>query len=156
MGEPSAHYRGGQTNALETISLVGKSRAMKTHGRKQVLLVEDDRELRETLREALEGRGWNVVAVNSGEEALTSWAGIGPDAVVTDYRTADIDGLALARVLRSKVRIPIVIFATELNLDLERQAEAHEVITVRTDDLVSLMAALDHEVSSGSPGDQDQ
>lgn len=115
-------------------------------GKKRLLLVEDNAELREALREALEGRGWSVVAVSSGEEALASWAGAGPDAVVTDYRMGDIDGLDLARVLRSKVRIPIVIFTAELTAGLKNEAQALEVIAVPKGDLDSLMSALDLEV----------
>lgn len=115
-------------------------------GKKRLLLVEDNPELREALREALQRRGWSVVAVSSGEEALASWAGVGPDAVVTDYRMADIDGLDLARTLRSKVRIPIVIFTAELTADLKTEAEALDVIAVRKGDLDSLMSALDLEV----------
>lgn len=115
-------------------------------GKKRLLLVEDNPELRQALREVLEGRGWSVVAISSGEEALASWAGVGPDAVVTDYRMADIDGLDLARVLRSKVRIPIVIFTAELTADLKNEAEALDVIAVPKGDLDSLMSALDLEV----------
>lgn len=115
-------------------------------GKKRLLLVEDNPELREALQEALEHRGWSVVAVSSGEEALASWAGAAPDAVATDYRMADIDGLDLARVLRSKVRIPIVIFSAELTAGLKNEAEALAVIAVPKGDLDSLMSALDLEV----------
>lgn len=110
---------------------------------KRLLLVEDNPVLRQALERSLEERGWCVVTAGSGEEALALWPEAAPDAVVTDYRMGQIDGLTLARRLRSKIRIPVVLCTAELTSDLEEEAEALDVIPIRKGDLDALMSALD-------------
>lgn len=112
-------------------------------GGKRLLLVEDHPEMRSALRLTLEDRGWSVVEVCSGEQAITFWPEVAPDAVITDYRMGNVDGLTLARQIRSKVSIPIVIFTWELTAHLMKEAEEIDVAAVQKDDPDSLITILD-------------
>jgi two-component system response regulator MprA len=75
----------------------------------KILIVDDDRALREALRRALTLAGYDTVLAADGEEAL-ALAGTGPDAVVLDVGLPGIDGLEVCRTLRaSGDRVPVLM-----------------------------------------------
>ena len=75
----------------------------------RVLIVDDDRALRDALRRALTLAGYEAVLAADGEEAL-ALAGTGPDAVVLDVGLPGIDGLEVCRALRaSGDRVPVLM-----------------------------------------------
>jgi len=83
-----------------------------------VLLVEDDRELRTTLREALTVEGYRVLAAASLADAHALWAhGAGSDGialVLLDVGLPDGDGEALLATLRSERQahgMPIIVIS---------------------------------------------
>ena len=66
-----------------------------------VLLVEDERKLRELVRSYLERAGFTVLSTGSGAEAITLAASAAPDLVVLDLGLPDVPGEAVARELRA-------------------------------------------------------
>lgn len=66
-----------------------------------VLLVEDERKLRELVRFYLEHAGFAVLSTESGAEALTLAASASPDPVVLDLGLPDVPGETVARELRA-------------------------------------------------------
>jgi two-component system response regulator MprA len=79
-------------------------------GAMRVLIVDDDRALRDALRRALVLGGYETVPVESGEAALAEVARSEPDAVVLDIGLPDIDGLEVCRRLRgSGNRVPVLM-----------------------------------------------
>jgi two-component system response regulator MprA len=76
----------------------------------KVLVVDDDRALREALRRALALGGYDVQLAEGGAQALELLAQALPDAVVLDVAMPDIDGLEVCRRLRQiGNRVPILI-----------------------------------------------
>jgi two-component system response regulator MprA len=76
----------------------------------RVLIVDDDRALRDALRRALVLGGYETVPAESGEAALAQVANGAPDAVVLDIGLPDIDGLEVCRRLRgSGNRVPVLM-----------------------------------------------
>ena len=76
----------------------------------KVLIVDDDRSLRDALRRALVLGGYETVSAINGREALTQVATAMPDAVVLDIGLPDVDGLEVCRRLReSGNRVPVLI-----------------------------------------------
>src|SRR5918995_3498745 len=76
----------------------------------RILIVDDDRALRDALRRALVLGGYETVPVESGEAALAEVARSEPDAVVLDIGLPDIDGLEVCRRLRgSGNRVPVLM-----------------------------------------------
>lgn len=59
----------------------------------QILLVEDDSDLRVTLHEVLRDEGYSVVAVASGGEAIEQASQTRFDLIITDIKTPGTDGL---------------------------------------------------------------
>src|ERR1700684_2259553 len=66
----------------------------------RLLVVDDDRGLRDVLRRALSLSGYEVLLADSGADALSQVSGAVPDAVVLDIGLPDIDGLEVCRLLR--------------------------------------------------------
>lgn len=75
-----------------------------------VLIVDDDRAVRESLRRSLEFNGFQVSMASDGAEAL---AGIGttrPDAVVMDVMMPRLDGIETTKALRTAGNdVPILV-----------------------------------------------
>src|SRR5271165_7265833 len=74
-----------------------------------VLLVEDERKLRELVRSYLERAGLAVLSTGSGAEAITLAAEAAPDLVVLDLGLPDVPGEAVARELRAGGSAPILM-----------------------------------------------
>src|SRR5689334_19159408 len=78
-----------------------------------VLLVEDERKLRELVRSYLERAGLVVLSTSSGAEALTLAATAAPDLVVLDLGLPDVPGETVARELRSAGATPILMLTAK-------------------------------------------
>jgi two-component system, OmpR family, response regulator MprA len=69
----------------------------------KILVVDDERAVRESLRRALELQGYEVELASDGAEALERLAADGqPDAVVLDILMPGIDGLEVCRQIRQR------------------------------------------------------
>ncbi len=76
----------------------------------RLLVVDDDRALREVLRRTLSLAGYDVHLAESGATALSEVARATPDAVVLDIGLPDIDGLEVCRLLRREGnRVPVLM-----------------------------------------------
>jgi DNA-binding response OmpR family regulator len=74
-----------------------------------VLLVEDERKLRELVRVYLERAGLTVLSTASGAEAITLATTTAPDLVVLDLGLPDVPGEEVARELRAAGSVPILM-----------------------------------------------
>jgi two-component system, OmpR family, response regulator MprA len=75
-----------------------------------ILVVDDDRAVREALRRALTLAGYDTQLAQDGEQALEQIVQAVPDAIVLDVGLPGIDGLEVcARVRRMGSRVPILI-----------------------------------------------
>jgi DNA-binding response OmpR family regulator len=74
-----------------------------------VLLVEDERKLRELVRAYLERAGLTVLSTESGAEAIMLAASARPDLVILDLGLPDVPGDAVARELRAAGPVPILM-----------------------------------------------
>ncbi|CAN5685681.1 response regulator transcription factor [soil metagenome] len=76
----------------------------------RVLVVDDDRAVRESLRRSLEFNGYDVHLAGDGAEALAGIGGVAPDVVVMDVMMPRLDGLETTRALRSAGNdVPIIV-----------------------------------------------
>ena len=78
-----------------------------------VLLVEDDRELRTTLREALSVENYRVMTAASAADARAQLAHLGGevDLVLLDLGLPDEDGESLLATLRRDRRTPVIVIS---------------------------------------------
>ena len=78
-----------------------------------VLLVEDERKLRELVRSYLERAGLAVLSTSSGAEAITLAASAAPDLIVLDLGLPDVPGETVARELRANGSVPILMLTAK-------------------------------------------
>jgi CheY-like chemotaxis protein len=79
-----------------------------------ILLVEDTPNVRDFLEATLKFKGYPIISVNNGEEALQFIAGQKPALVITDILMPKLDGYALVQKLRTDsdtYDIPIIIIS---------------------------------------------
>ena len=74
-----------------------------------VLVVEDERKLRDFVRSYLERAGLTVLSTGSGAEAIAMAADGAPDLVVLDLGLPDVPGETVARELRTASAVPILM-----------------------------------------------
>lgn len=72
-----------------------------------VLVVEDERDIREVLRRYLERAGFGVVTTGSGAEALQMLTAAPPDLVLLDLGLPDVDGTEVLRDVHG--RVPVIV-----------------------------------------------
>jgi len=81
-----------------------------TSDSQRVLVVDDDRAVRESLRRSLEFNGYAVSLAGDGAEALAAIASTAPDALVIDVMMPRLDGIEATRALRAAGNdLPILV-----------------------------------------------
>ena len=87
---------------------------------KKILIVDDDRILRQVLQNSLEQKGYQVISAGSGKEALLKFSQDIPDIIVSDVSMPEMDGFEFCRQLRSQTSgklIPFIFLSAKDDLD---------------------------------------
>ena len=104
----------------------------------RVLIVEDDEDTRELLREHLETAGLEVEMAGDGEAALRSVRSFAPDAILLDLMMPVMDGMTFLTRLREDPYtqgLPaVVVTARDLTPDEERYLETAASWVIRKGD----------------------
>ena len=89
----------------------------------KIMLVEDDKSLREIYSIRLVAEGYNIVSAGDGEEALAMAAQEKPDLIISDVMMPKISGFDMLDILRSQPETKDikVIMMTALSSDDQRQ-----------------------------------
>jgi DNA-binding response OmpR family regulator len=96
--------------------MIGRNRFMQREDM-NVLVVEDEKLLNWSLASSLSKWGFEVQPVFSGNEALAQIEKSGFDIVLLDYRLPDLDGLAIARMIRQKQPDAVIFLLTAFQLN---------------------------------------
>ncbi len=78
-----------------------------------ILVVDDEPTLRETLAEALDADGFQVVTAADGREALARCREHRPDLVVLDLMLPELSGIEVCRILRQESGVPILMLTAK-------------------------------------------
>jgi DNA-binding response OmpR family regulator len=78
-----------------------------------VLVVEDERKIRELLRGYLEREGFSVLTTGSGAEAITLAANVAPDLILLDLGLPDVAGETVAAEVRRHAATPILMLTAK-------------------------------------------
>jgi len=114
----------------------------------RVLVVDDERAVRESLRRALVLEGYDVELASGGREALDSVGSGRADVVVLDVLMPDIDGLEVCRRLRGGGdRVPVLMLTARDAISdrvegLEAGADDYLVKPFDLDELIARLRAL--------------
>ena len=82
-----------------------------------VLVVEDERKIRDLVRGYLEREGLGVLTTESGAEAIALARESQPDLVILDLRLPDVPGEEVAREVRSFSQTPILMLTSKASED---------------------------------------
>jgi DNA-binding response OmpR family regulator len=85
----------------------------------QILVVDDDADIRGLLRELLERRGFTVTEAADGREALQTFYGSRPDLVLLDVGMPGMDGWTTLERIRELSEVPVVML-TARSAELEK------------------------------------
>jgi DNA-binding NtrC family response regulator len=115
-----------------------------------VLIVDDEKALRDALSEAVRDLGYDPVVASSGREALAVATQTKPDAAVLDLRMPDMDGLQVLIRLHNDAdgaKLPVAIitaYATAANTIEAMRLGAFDHLTkpVGREDLASLLERM--------------
>jgi two-component system, OmpR family, response regulator MprA len=85
----------------------------------KILVVDDERAVRESLRRALELEGYEIELAEDGGQALERLAREDqPDAVILDVLMPGVDGLEVCRTLRSQgSRLPVLMLTARTQVE---------------------------------------
>src|SRR2546430_999175 len=125
----------------------------------RLLVVDDDRALRDVLRRTLSLAGYEVRLTETGAGALSEIGSSLPDAVVLDVGLPDIDGLEVCRLLRREGnRVPVLMLTARAAVTdridgLDAGADDYLVKPFDVDELKARLRALLRRAHSDGDGD---
>jgi DNA-binding response OmpR family regulator len=77
----------------------------------RILIVDDDPDLLVLLADELRADGFEIQTARSGDEALRRLGQAWPDLLIIDLVMPGLDGLALAREIKSKADLPMIVLS---------------------------------------------
>lgn len=106
---------------------------------KTILVVDDDRAVRDSLRRSLEFNDYKVETANDGTEAISKIQTLKPDAVIMDVMMPRVNGLEATRIIRaSGNEIPILVLTARVAV-----SERVDGLDAGADDYLTKPFALD-------------
>jgi two-component system, OmpR family, response regulator MprA len=113
----------------------------------RVLFVEDDEEIAQVLQRSLRLEGYEVRIAGDGEAALDQSAAFNPDLVILDLGLPKLDGIEVARRLRSSDDVPILMLTARDALEarvegLDSGADDYLVKPFERQELLARLRAL--------------
>ena len=78
-----------------------------------ILVVDDERTLRETLAEGLEEEGFAVFQAADGREAVEAFRRHHPDLILLDLMLPELSGTEVCRIIRAESGVPILMLTAK-------------------------------------------
>jgi CheY-like chemotaxis protein len=121
------------------------------NGCRSVLVVEDEPDIRASLKDALEWEGYHVVAASNGREGLAALPAMPrPCVILLDLMMPVMDGWEFAHVLKGDMElsaIPIVVVTAFTN-EIDRNRFAPQAVIPKPVDLGRLLGTLERYCGS--------
>jgi two-component system KDP operon response regulator KdpE len=96
------------------------------------VLVEDERQIRRFVRDALETEGWTVFEAETVKQGLVEAGTRRPDLVILDLGLPDADGVDFIRGLRGWSQIPVIVLSARTG-----EADKIEALDAGADDYLT-------------------
>jgi len=128
----------------------------------RILVVDDDRAVRDSLRRSLEFNGYEVALANDGVEALARINGLAPDALIVDVMMPRLDGIETTKALRAAGNdLPILVLTARDSVNdrvdgLDAGADDYLAKPFALDELLARVRAMLRRRALGTGGDDDE
>ncbi len=121
-----------------------------------ILIVDDDRKITDMLRRTLAYEGYRVATAADGHEALAKVQSERPDLVILDWLMPGLDGISVAKQLRTVESVPILMLtardAVEHRIEgLDSGADDYLPKPFAPEELLARIRSLLRRVESDSP-----
>lgn len=116
--------------------------------RKRILLVDDDQEIIESMRIALESAGYDVAIARDGNEGLRAAELNNPDLMIVDVMMPKRSGFLVLEKLMRKRAVPMRVIMITANEGNRHKDYAEKVLEV--DDYIRKPFAMDRLLDSVS------
>jgi CheY-like chemotaxis protein len=111
---------------------------------KKVLIIDDDKTVRETIREYLTFMGYHVDVAKDGKDGIKMFCKIGGfDVVITDIEMPILNGIAVANFIRASEKSKTYIVAITGSLESIRKKEMYDKVLQKPFPLKRLAAIID-------------
>lgn len=98
----------------------------------RVLIVEDDKSIRNFIRAILEANHYDVIIANTGTEAYSLITSQCPDLVILDLGLPDIDGVKILKKVREWSGMPIIVVSARTH-----EKDKVEALDLGADDYIT-------------------
>jgi two-component system response regulator MprA len=128
--------------------------------RARVLVVEDDRAVRDSIERALMFEGYEVASASDGVEAISAAGYSAPDAIVLDVTMPRMDGLQVCRELRAQGdRTPVLMLTARHRVPdrvagLDAGADDYLVKPFALEELLARLRALLRRTTDGEASEE--
>jgi DNA-binding response OmpR family regulator len=124
-------------------------------GKATILVIDDERKIRDVVRSYLERDGYSVLVADSGEAALEIFERAHPDLLVLDLMLPGLSGEGVARSIRDHSDVPIIMLTAKASEDdrvagLRTGADDYLVKPFSPRELVARVDAVLRRSSGGS------
>jgi two-component system response regulator MprA len=130
--------------------------------KQRILVVEDDRAVRDSLRRSLQFNGYDVEVAEDGAEALAGIGQLRPDAIVMDVMMPRLDGIETTRALRSVGNTTPILVLTARDAvgdrveGLDAGADDYLAKPFALDELLARLRALLRRTASPGEGEAEE
>lgn len=121
-------------------------------GRVDVLIVDDDLDMIDSLRDVLTDRGFQVAVARDGQEALDYLAGAPPPGVILlDWMMPRCDGATFRRRQLANpayAEIPVVILTADIRVEARRHTMDTAAVLLKPVEISDLVGVLNKVMSA--------
>lgn len=123
----------------------------------KILVVEDERSIRNFISTILTANGFDVIEAHSGQEAYSIITSRCPDLVVLDLGLPDMDGMKIIKAVRAWSSLPIVVVSARIHERdkveaLDAGADDYMTKPFGTSELLARLRTALRHTRSGIPG----
>ena len=116
----------------------------------KILIVEDEKDIRDLIIYSLEGKGYQTISADDGEKAIKMLKENKPDLVILDWMLPSVSGLEICRSIRRDINtknIPIIMLTAKITeedkvLGLDSGADDYITKPFSTAELSSRVKAI--------------
>ncbi len=100
---------------------------------KKIMIIEDDKDLREIYRINFENAGWQVIEEKDGLDGISKVIDTHPDIILLDIEMPNMDGFEFLKVLNENTDIddiPVVVCSNLVDHDSYKRAITNGAVTM--------------------------